>query len=264
SVENVLMVKGDVDFRVGHIMFPGDVVIEGGVAAGFKVYSGGSISIKETMDAFDVSAKKDLLCAQGIIGKEQGFVRVGGNLKAKFMENARCAVRGDVEIPGSIVGSSLYVLGRLSMGDKGRIVGGEVHATHGVLCGWIGGPTRPLTVINAGVDFTIQQKLDKAAEELQEHSLKLARLEAILKQRPEESIKKLRDQAHEKMKSLADNVADLAKRVDIDDGAIVEARGGVYPGCTITICHIRISIEEALKKTRFRLDRNANKIIVEH
>jgi uncharacterized protein len=83
SVENVLMVKGDVDFRVGHIMFPGDVIIEGCVAAGFKVYSGGSISIKETMDAFDVSAKKDLLCAQGIIGKEPGFVRVGGNLKAK-------------------------------------------------------------------------------------------------------------------------------------------------------------------------------------
>jgi uncharacterized protein (DUF342 family) len=264
SVENVLMVKGDVDFRVGHIMFPGDVVIEGGVASGFKVYSGGSISIKETMDAFDVSAKKDLLCAQGIIGKEQGFVRVGGNLKAKFMENARCAVRGDVEIPGSIVGSSLYVLGRLSMGDKGRIVGGEVHATHGVLCGWIGGPTRPVTIINAGVDFTIQQKLDKASEELKEHSLKLARLEALLKQRPDASIQKLRDQAHEKMKSLGDNIADLAKRVDIDDGAIVEARGGVYPGCTITICHIRISIEEPLKKTRFRLDRNANKIIVEH
>lgn len=264
SVENVLMVKGDVDFRVGHIMFPGDVIIEGGVAAGFKVYSGGSISIKETMDAFDVSAKKDLLCAQGIIGKEQGFVRVGGNLKAKFMENARCAVRGDVEIPGSIVGSSLYVLGRLSMGDKGRIVGGEVHATHGVLCGWIGGATRPLTVINAGVDFTIQQKLDKASEEIKEHSLKLSRLEAILKQRPDESIMKLRDQAREKLKSLADNVADLARRVDIDDGAIVEARGGVYPGCTITICHIRISIEEALKKTRFRLDRAANKIIVEH
>jgi uncharacterized protein len=83
SVENVLMVKGDVDFRVGHIMFPGDVIIEGGVASGFKVYSGGSISIKETMDAFDVSAKKDLLCAQGIIGKEQGFVRVGGNLKGQ-------------------------------------------------------------------------------------------------------------------------------------------------------------------------------------
>jgi uncharacterized protein (DUF342 family) len=150
------------------------------------------------------------------------------------------------------------------MGDKGRIVGGELHATHGVLCGWIGGPTRPVTIINAGVDFTIQQKLDKASEELKEHSLKLARIEAILKQRPDASIQKLRDQAHEKMKSLGDNIADLAKRVDIDGGAVVEARGGVYPGCTITICHIRISIEEPLKKTRFRLDRAANKIIVEH
>ncbi|PKL09565.1 MAG: hypothetical protein CVV51_03060, partial [Spirochaetae bacterium HGW-Spirochaetae-7] len=161
-VEEILVIKGDVDYRVGHVLFPGDVVIEGGVAAGFKVYSGGSISIKETMDAFDVSAKRDLLCAQGIIGKDQGQVRVGGGLKAKFIENARVAVRGDIEVPGAVVGSRIYTLGHLAMGDKGRIVGGEIFATHGVSCGFLGGATKPVTIVNAGVDFTVQQKLDQA------------------------------------------------------------------------------------------------------
>ena len=174
SVEEILIIKGDVDFRIGHIMFPGDVVIEGSVGAGFKIYSGGSISIKETLDAFDVSAKKDLVCAQGIIGKEQAYVRVGGNLKAKFVENAKVAIRGDAEIPGSLVGTKLYTLGKLNMGDKGRIVGGEIFATHGIICGWIGGPTRPLTMINVGIDFTMQQKLDQANNALRELSTKLA------------------------------------------------------------------------------------------
>jgi uncharacterized protein (DUF342 family) len=264
SVEEVLVVKGDVDYRVGHILFPGDVVIEGGVAAGFKVYSGGSISIKDTMDAFDISAKRDLICAQGMIGKEHGQVRVGGNLKAKFVENASVAVRGNAEIPGSIVGSKLYILGKLSMGDKGRIVGGELFATHGVICGFLGGTTRPVTTINVGVDFTIQQKLDQAGTVLRELSIRLSRLQNMAATRPDAAVIKARDQADAKLKALATYIAELSKRVDIDDGAIVDVRGTVYPGVVITICHIKVSVEEPLKKSRFHLDRNANRIIIEH
>ena len=264
SVEEILIIKGDVDFRIGHIMFPGDVVIEGSVGAGFKIYSGGSISIKETLDAFDVSAKKDLVCAQGIIGKEQAYVRVGGNLKAKFVENAKVAIRGDAEIPGSLVGTKLYTLGKLNMGDKGRIVGGEIFATHGIICGWIGGPTRPLTMINVGIDFTMQQKLDQANNALRELSTKLARLESMLKTRAEDGIKRLRDEVHGKVQAMAANIADLAQRVDIDEHAVVEVWNTVYPGTTISICHIKINVEEPLKKARFKLDTTANRIVIEH
>lgn len=263
SVEEVLIIKGDVDYRVGHILFPGDVVIEGGVGSGFKVYSGGSISIKETMDAFDISAKRDLICAQGIIGKDQGQVRVGGSLKAKFIENARVAVRGDVEVPGSIVGSKIYALGRLAMGDKGRIVGGEIFATHGVVCGFLGGGTKPVTIINVGVDFTVQQKLDQAGAVLRELSVRLARLQNMFKARPEESVRKARDETDAKLRALATNIAELSKRVDIDEGASVEVKNIVYPGVIITICHIRVSIDEPIKKARFHLDRVANRVVVE-
>lgn len=263
SVEEVLVIKGDVDYRVGHIMFPGDVIIEGGVASGFKVYSGGSISIKETLDAFDVSAKRDLICAQGIIGKDQGQVRVGGSLKAKFIENARVAVRGDIEVPGSLVGSRVYTLGKLQMGDKGRIVGGEIFATHGVSCGFLGGGTRPVTIINVGIDFTVQQKLDQSEAVLRELSVRLTRLQNMLKTRPDEALEKARSDTEARLKALAANIAELSKRVDIDEGAAVEVKGIVYPGVIITICHIRVSIDEPLKKTRFHLDRAANKIVVE-
>ena len=95
DVDEVLLVKGEVDFHTGHIVFPGDVVIEGAVHDGFKVWSGGSIVCKSTMDAFDVNAKKDLTCAQGIIGRRRGEVRVGGELNAKYVQNCRVAARGD-------------------------------------------------------------------------------------------------------------------------------------------------------------------------
>jgi len=188
---------------------------------------------------------------------------VGGSLKAKFIENARVAVRGDVEVPGSIVGSKIYALGKLSMGDKGRIVGGEIFATHGVVCGFLGGGTKPVTIINVGVDFTVQQKLDQAAAVLRELSIRLARLQNMFKARPEESVRKARDETDAKLRALATNIAELSKRVDIDEGAAVEVKNTVYPGVIITICHIRVSVDEPIKKARFHLDHVANRIIVE-
>jgi uncharacterized protein (DUF342 family) len=150
------------------------------------------------------------------------------------------------------------------MGDKGRIVGGELFATHGVHCGWIGGTTRPLTVINVGIDFTIQQKLDQASEALRELSMRLARLQELYKARPEEAIKKSRDQTEARLRDMAQNIAELSNHVDIDDSAVVEVHNGVFPGVVITICHIRMTIEEPLKKSLFRLDHMANRILVEH
>lgn len=263
-VEETLVIPGNVDYRVGHVMFPGDVMIQGGVAAGFKVYSGGSIVIQQTMDAFDVSAKKDLTCLMGLIGKDQGFVRVGGNLKAKFVENARVAVRGDADIPGSVVGSRLYVLGKLSMGDKGRIVGGETWATHGIRCGWLGGTTRPATSVNVGIDFTMQQKLDKANAALRELAVRIGRLDQVLKARPDPAIARQRAELASKAAALSASIEELARLVDADEAAVVEARLGVHPGVRISICHITISVDAPMKKARFRLDRAANKIIIEN
>lgn len=263
QVEDVLVVAGDVDYRVGHIMFPGDVSIQGSVGDGFKVYSGGSIAIQQTMDAYDVSAKKDLFCAQGLIGKDPGQVRVGGSLKAKFVENARLAVRGDAVIPGSIIGSTLYVLGRLDMGDKGRIVGGETWATHGVRCGWIGGASHPRTLVNAGIDFVMQQKLDRANAGVMQLAEQLARLDGVLKARPSEAYARQREALAAKLAALLASVEELAKLVDIDEGATVEARLGVHPGTVISICHISVSIDQPMKKARFSLNRAANKITLE-
>jgi len=173
------------------------------------------------------------------------------------------AVRGDVEIPGALVATKLYTLGTLRMGDKGKIVGGEVFATHGVFCGYLGGNTNPLTGINIGIDFTMQQKLDQANSALRELSSRMNRLIELAKSRPDPQILKLRDETETKVRALAQNIAELSKQVDIDEGAVVEVKNAVYPGVTVTICHVRIIVEKPLKKTRFRLDPAAGKIIVE-
>jgi len=264
SVEEVLQVKGDVDFHIGHISFPGDVIIDGCINAGFRVYSGGSILIKETTDAFDIQAKCDINCGLGIIGKTPGMVRAGGNLQAKFIENARVAVRNDIDVSGAIVGSHIYTLGKLKMGDKGRIVGGEIFARNGIQCGWLGGKSNPLTQIHVGVDFTLQQKLEQANNALQILSMKFQRLVNALKVRQDPALQKLHDETETKLHNLAQSIAELAQRVNSNESAAVEVMGGIYPGVTISICQIVVTIEKPMKKTRFRLDQTAGKLVIEN
>ena len=55
NVKESLVTKGSVGYGTGNIVFPGNVVIEGPVSDGFKIYSGGSVTIKQTFDVTDVN-----------------------------------------------------------------------------------------------------------------------------------------------------------------------------------------------------------------
>jgi Predicted polymerase, most proteins contain PALM domain, HD hydrolase domain and Zn-ribbon domain len=263
DVDEVLLVKGEVDFHTGHIIFPGDVVIEGAVHDGFKVWSGGSIVCKSTMDAFDVNAKKDLSCSQGIIGRRRGQVRVGGELRAKYIQNCRVAARGDMKIASAVVNSRIYTLGSLDMGDKGVIMGGEVFAMHGVRCGRLGNQAFQSTNIHVGTDFTVQQKLDQANEKMRLLAGRVRQVDQAASSRPGPEVERARAELAKIAADLRSQISDLLGKLDADDGAIVEARGEIFPGVVIEICRVSIVVEEKLHACRFRLDKAAGRIVVE-
>jgi hypothetical protein len=263
DVDEVLLVKGEVDFHTGHIVFPGDVVIEGAVHDGFKVWSGGSIVAKSTMDAFDINAKKDLTCVQGIIGRRGGQVRVGGELRTKYIQNCRVAARGDVKISSALVNSRLYTLGSLDMGDKGVIMGGEVFATHGVRCSRLGNEAFQSTRIHVGVDFTVQQSLDKANEKMRLLAARVRQVDQASVAHPGPDVDKALSDLAKIGADLRAQITGLLGRLDADDAAIVEARGDIFPGVIIEICRVSIVVEEKMHACKFRLDKAAGRILVE-
>jgi uncharacterized protein (DUF342 family) len=263
DVDEVLLVKGEVDFHTGHIIFPGDVVIEGAVHDGFKVWSGGSIVCKSTMDAFDVNAKKDLTCAQGIIGRKRSQVRAGGEIKAKYIQNCRVAARGDIRISAAIVNSRIFSLGTVDLGDKGVIMGGEVFATHGIRCGRLGNQAFQSTQLHVGTDFTVQQKLDQANERMRLLAGRARQVDQAAAANPSPQANKAREEYAKMAAELRSRITALLGELDADDGAIVEARGEIFPGVVIEICRVSIVVEEKLHACRFRLDKAAGRILVE-
>jgi hypothetical protein len=263
DVDEVLLVKGEVDYHTGHIVFPGDVVIEGAVHDGFKVWSGGSVVCKSTMDAFDINVKKDLVCAQGMIGRRRGQVRVGGELKTKYVQNCKVAARGNVTISSALVNSRLYTLGSLEMGDKGVIMGGEVFATHGIRCGRLGNEAFQSTRIHVGVDFTAQQRLDQANEKMRLLAARIRQVDQAAAARPGPEMDRARAELAKVAAQLRAQISELLGKLDADDGAVVDARGDVFPGVVIEICRVSIVVEEKMRAAKFRLDKAAGRILVE-
>jgi uncharacterized protein (DUF342 family) len=270
-VQDVLEIKGGVDYHTGNIAFPGDIRINGPVSDGFRIYSGGSITIKQTFDVTEAIAKSDLSVAGGIIGRGRATVKVGGGVKTKFIENCKIACRKTISVEADIINSSVYTMERVEMGEKGMILGGEIYAVQGVRAAGIGKKSGRATTIHCGIDFTALQERDRLNHNLKIIKMKLDKLRALLDEigesgensehvRLEEAAKQLEE---ERQKTGVALVAVLG-RLNANDEASVEVTGNVAQGTLIEICQIALFVTDPLVHVRIRLDRAAGKIVSEN
>jgi hypothetical protein len=262
TVEEVLVVKA-VDYHTGNIVFPGDCYIDGEIKDDFKVFVGGNLHVKGTMDAFEVNCHKNLAVAGGIIGRMPGHVRVGGDLEAKFIQTSRVAVRGDIRVSSAIVSSMVYTLGRIEMGDKGRIVGGDIYSAHGIKCNSLGSEAMARTSVHCGIDFLMKQRLDQSNEKLRQYTLKLQKIEQAMALKPSARLEALHSSVREMIAGLQTSIGELLGSVEIDDGAMVEVAGTAWPGTSIEICHVRLDVTSPIKRAKIRLDKAKGVIVVD-
>jgi uncharacterized protein (DUF342 family) len=270
SVGSSLVIKGPVGYGTGNIVFPGDVVIDGPVSDGFKIYSGGSVIIKQTLDVTDLNTRGDLLVAGGIIGRGRALVKVGGTLKTKFIENCQAACRKSVMVDSEIINSGVFTMENLEMGDKGIILGGDIYAIRGVRAGGIGKKGSKASRIHCGVDFTLQQEKEKNNNLLRILTAKIARLRELLavkgpadqntpekQARMEELLRRLEGEREK----TALRISELMGAINVCQDAVVEISGDILPGTLIEICQVALFVTEPLRKVRIRLDRAGGKLV---
>jgi uncharacterized protein (DUF342 family) len=268
SVRDSLVIKGPVGYATGNIIFPGDVKIEGPVSDGFKIYSGGSVTIKQTFDVTDAVAKNDLNVAGGIIGRGRAVVKVGGSLKTKFIENCHVAVRKNIIVDSEIISSRVYTLETLEMGEKGKIVGGETHALKGVRTGGIGKETGRAARVHCGIDFVHEQEKEKNNGILKALAIKIRRLKRLIDDPSTDETKRARmktflDKLTEEQRKTQDKISQLLGELTPYEDATVEVTGEIEPGVLIEICHAALFVTKPLKKVKIRRDRETRQLIIE-
>jgi uncharacterized protein (DUF342 family) len=265
NVQDTLVIKGAVDYSTGNIIFPGDVFINGPVSDGFKIFAGGSLSIKQTLDLTRVVTKGDILVSGGIVGKGTALIKSGGSIRTKFIEKCRVAARNSVLVDLEILHSDVFALNTVEMGEKGKIVGGNIYAVHGLRTGAIGKKGSPATQIHCGVDFAAQQEKENCNSQLHVIAAKLRKLremmdETITDEEVLVKVKALLKKLEDERKTVTDRLTKVMGNINIDENAFVEVSGEITTGTLIEICQVALFVDEPLKRVRIRLDKEKNKL----
>jgi len=184
SVSPCLTVVGDVNFDTGNLDFDGEIFVDGSVTQGFSVSARGAITIAGAVEpGSSVTSTSNVTIGKGIVGQKTR-VRVGGTLRAQFVQEARVDVEGDVQLGAFTYQALINCGGRLVLsagqGPRGgSVIGGRAWARAGVMATHIGAAAHPPTIVVSGIEAAQVQQLERAAKGLEtshEHILRILRL----------------------------------------------------------------------------------------
>jgi hypothetical protein len=265
GVNPVLELKEGVDYRTGNVHFRGEVRVVGRVAAGFSIEAGGGLSCTEVLDAYDVKVGTDLATPGGIIGNGLGRIEVGGRVDAKFLEHLYLLAQDDVVVEVCVLNSVVKTRGRLVLGERGIVAGGQIHTLNGIELFQVGTPTGPNTELFVGLDYQGMEHivwLRERTRELQEQLKKVDAATPYGGNRTADLVaaaKKLRAE----IVQLTDTARTQLMQLGQNDEAALTVHGSVYPGTTIEICHMRFVVTQKLSAVRFSLDKRKGIVAVQ-
>ena len=150
AVLPVHTVDGDVDFKSGNVYFEGNLQVRGGVKPGFKVTATGSVNIGGTVEAATIEAGGDVVVTGGIVGQKECFIRAGGGVTARFVQEAEIHAGAAVTIASEVRDSTIISEGKVTIAGAGRVVGGRTRGRDGVEIREAGSQAATPTSIQAG------------------------------------------------------------------------------------------------------------------
>lgn len=182
DINEVLQIRSNVDQSTGNINFPGDVTVAGDVCYGFSIKCGGSLTVKGMVEGSKIEADGDLTISKGINGAGGEKIRVGGNLRSGYIENADLFVGGNI-LSDYVIDSNILCRGSIELSGKNELVaGGEISLHGGLTAKNIGNenerPTKIEILGTAAGDF---EEINKLLAEQAEYSNSVNMLNTTLK-----------------------------------------------------------------------------------
>ncbi|HJV34196.1 FapA family protein [Geomonas sp.] len=164
SVEDVYLVRGDVDYKTGNIDFNGFVEVSGDVLDGFKVRAAKGLLVRGNIGACSVSSDGDISFC-GMNGQGSGVLQCGGTMMANFIYETRVEVAGDLLVESEIRLCGIRSLGSVRVNRRG-IVGGECVALAGVDVASLGSVTSLHTRVVVGVNYHDLEEITRCFDRL--------------------------------------------------------------------------------------------------
>ena len=253
SVQEVLKIRGDIDNATGDINFAGDIQIGGHIADGFKVTSNnGSITVKGTVGAAHLYAKKDIIIGDGVNGMNRATITAEGNIRSRFLQNCTVRATGTV-FADTVMHTNIECDGDVEIaGKRGQIMGGStVIAGKLLVKGGIGTPNNLATNITMSAQSVskerereeMQERLKQIDSDITKTVQVLNRFEALKNMgKLADAQLVIVDQTRNAYQSLTDQRGQIAQELeDLDHARLsgaqdsyVECKGKIYAGVKFT------------------------------
>ncbi|WMJ24228.1 FapA family protein [Paludicola sp. MB14-C6] len=146
-VNDVYIIKGDVNSAVGNIDSVGSVIVQGDVREGFTVKSKKDITVKGIVEGATLIAEGNINIMSGMNGMGIGKLQAKGNIISKYIENTSVECDGDV-YADVLLNSNTNAKGSVILkGSKASIIGGVCQAGVMIYASYIGASTNVQTII---------------------------------------------------------------------------------------------------------------------
>lgn len=241
----------NVDNSTGNIEYEGSVQINGNVISNFTVNAKGNVVVNGVVEGATINAGGNIIIARGMNGMNKGALYAGGNVIAKFMENATVRADGYVQTE-SILHSDVRAGKYVEVNGKhGFITGGHVAATEMLTVKTLGSTMGATTIVEVGADPSAKEEYQQAQKDIAELQKIIRSTKVILSSYAEKrakgavlnadqlnyikSLALLTENKQKELDKCTEKVERLQEEMAIQNQAYVKVTGQVYPGTKIII-----------------------------
>lgn len=265
-VNDVYVVKG-VDVSTGNIDYEGSIQIDGNVAVNYEVKAGGNIIVNGLVEGAKVIAGGNIIISKGMNGMQKGYLKAGGDIIVKFLENARVAAGGYVEAE-AILHSRVSAGGEVRVdGRKGVIVGGYVQAGVKITSKTIGAGMGASTILEVGVNPLVKTQYSRIQKAVEDLNKTVMNAEVILNNFKDKisrgfqynegqlkymkSVAKLVEEKSAELTQMNQRMERFRAMMEIQQMAEVVVNNEIYPGTTIIIGDATRTIQSSFHYCKF-------------
>ena len=159
-VDELLEIKGNVDFSTGNLDVTGSLLIHGNICQNFTVKAARDITVNGLVESATVSAGGNITILRGAIGSNRGILEAGGDIRCKFLENTIARAQGDIYVESAINSTIVSESSFYATSGRGVVIGGSVQTMNRIYALIVGNRSaRPTSLtINSSGEYTIRKE----------------------------------------------------------------------------------------------------------
>lgn len=261
DIKPVHEIMEDVDYLMGKVEFPGDIVISGSVRSNVIIRSGRNVTVEGSVEAAEIYAEGDIILKRGIQGAQKAKICAQNNVYADFIEHAD--VTAGVNVESNIILNSSIRAGNkvVTTGKQGRILGGHVHGLCGIEIQEAGNDIGRKTILHAGYETEtynayqdatqraklLSDKITNIVEEMKELIIFKKRRQKDFDLEKDVQYKMMNKEKEKMFKELEDAKAKMEEAKELMDkakDAEIVVDGSIYCGVHIGINTLVLPIQK--------------------